>query len=72
MVQEMRDMEIKPYAMRVGVTIEKRHIIWFKCSECYDIFSDMLHFEPEDFYYCVPRCCPNCGKKFVNGMQVVE
>lgn len=48
-VREMKDMEIKPYAMKVGVTIEKRHIIWFKCSECYDIFSDMLHFEPEDF-----------------------
>ena len=47
----------------------KQGITWYRCNLCGDMFSNMVHFESWDFYYCIPRSCPNCGIKFINGME---
>lgn len=44
---------------------------YYRCNKCHDMFSTMVHFEGWDFYYCIPRRCPNCGRKFKNGMKEV-
>jgi uncharacterized C2H2 Zn-finger protein len=64
--------QVNSYAVRIGKVDTKGHLAWYKCNRCYDIFSCMLHFESCDFYYCVPRRCPNCGSEFRNGMEPIE
>ena len=44
---------------------------WYRCNQCNDMFSYMVHFEEWDFYYCIPRRCPNCGIQFENGMEEI-
>ena len=44
---------------------------WYRCNKCNDMFSSMVHFKDWDFYYCIPRRCPNCGTPFENGMKEI-
>ena len=64
MVSEVK----KGLAIRFSVNSD---IDWFQCNQCRDMFSNMIHFEGWDFYYCIPRKCPNCGVEFENGMEVI-
>lgn len=61
-------MSKEPKAIKVCQSY-KTGLVWFKCSECHDVFSHMIHFEKTKFYYCIPRKCPNCGTWFTNGMH---
>ena len=45
---------------------------WYRCNLCGDMFSHIIHFEKYDFYACIPRKCPSCGHKFVNGMERLD
>ena len=46
--------------------------IWFRCSECYSMFSYMTYFEETTYYEVIPRLCPNCGSHFYNGMKEIN
>lgn len=51
---------------------ETEDITWYRCNKCHDMFSYMVHFTDSwDFYYCIPRRCPNCGTLFNNRFEVV-
>ena len=59
-------------ALAIKVSEQKDDdIAWYRCNKCHDMFSHMVHFEEWDFYYCIPRRCPNCGIPFKNGMKEI-
>lgn len=44
---------------------------YYSCSECRAMFKPIIFFEKWDFFDCLPRVCPNCGKPFKNGMSEI-
>ena len=63
--------QIKGKAVLVRHSINSSFDNWYRCSNCNDMFGIMVHFEDWDFFYCIPRKCPNCGIEFSNGMDEV-
>lgn len=64
--------QITSNAKAVKVSSNREGDPWFKCNLCGDMFRAMVHFEEWDFYYCIPRSCPNCCVSFQNGMQNLD
>lgn len=44
---------------------------YYRCSNCNAMFKPMIFFSQWDFFDCIPRLCPNCGRHFENGMHGV-
>ena len=58
----------KAKALKMTTT---KYVDWFQCNKCRDMFSNMIHFEGWNFYDCIPKRCPNCGREFENGMEAI-
>lgn len=56
-----------PIAIKVSCKNDPRES-YYRCSNCNAMFKPMIFFDNWDFFDCIPRVCPNCGKQFSNGM----
>lgn len=63
--------QIKAKAMLITHSTDSHYGGWYRCNQCNDMFGPMIHFDDWDFFYCIPRKCPNCGIDFSNGMKEI-